>query len=308
VFRRQRWFYEPVLQDVHGGSVLVSVHDVQTTRLQDDVSLLQTNGSWEATVATSNVTYRAQFSDDAHVRHVLPYSSSPLIVHHEDGFETKISDERIRLNVFDAEDGVIIGGKNEGGGVLIYADRLVTEVPTDADVRLVATNGDTAVWVSGTSGNSVLAVATQAILVGNSADTSYVSGRLVKADVSQSVYLATPSGNRYVFPGEGQFYSWFSDFGSLQIVSASELAAMPLKGSVLYPVHTLVKTPSSPEVYTVGTDGTLHWVMDGLVLSALYGNTWNRQVHDLPASFIAAYRVGAPVRDTVGYYTIAIVK
>jgi hypothetical protein len=131
---------------------------------------------------------------------------------------------------------------------------------------------------------------------------------LVKSADNSSVYLATPAGERYIFPAEGQFYSCYENFDSLQTISARDLAAMQLTGSVLYPTRTLIKTPSSPKVYTVGADGQLYWVTDGSVLAVLYGQNWNRLVHDLSESFITSYRFGRSVLNSNDYYSIALTR
>ncbi|MBU1028908.1 hypothetical protein KKE28_01750 [Patescibacteria group bacterium] len=310
IFRRQRWFYDLTVADYReDGTLLVNAHDVQTKNL-DNTSLIHTSGSWEATVVTKSVASRAQSTINAIVRHQTPDTSSPLIVRYDDGFQDFISLERVRHNLFVADGDVIAAAKNENGGLLLYKDRQVTVILTGGrDVKSIVTRGGTTAWTyENVNGMLKLSVATPAILVGNAAGAKFVTGHLVKADGSQSVYLATPAGDRYVFPAEGQFYSWYDSFDSLETISANELAAMPLTGAVLYPVRTLVKTPSSPKVYTVGSDGQLHWVTDGLVLTTLYGQNWNRQVHDLPESFITAYRFGGAVSDSTGYYSVALIR
>ncbi|MFH1047046.1 MAG: hypothetical protein V1738_01985 [Patescibacteria group bacterium] len=308
LFERVRWFNEIRVEDLRGSSVLVNNHDVQSISLADTYLLHSFIGR-EVTVDTIRAMAKARFSDDAHVRHQTANTSSPLVVYHNDGTGGLISSDRIRLEMFDANDGTIAAAYNEDGGLMLYKNREVNRIPTyGKDVTSLATRGDTTAFVYGSVGAESLAVATPAVLVGNSVGAVRVAGRLVTAELGQAVYLATADGNRYVFPGEGQFYSWFNNFESLQVISANDLAAMPLVGTVLYPTRTLVKTPSSPRVYAVGADGQLHWVTDGLVLSMLYGDNWNRQVHDLPASFFTSYRLGGPVDNSIGYYSVAITE
>lgn len=297
------------VEDVRGADVLVNTHDLLTSQWED-VTVLKTNGNQVTPVTMERNMTKIRFTDDSYVWHETPNTSSPLLVVDETTDRRDfISIKRIRHEVFEADANTVAAAYHEDGGLMLYRNNKITRVPTAGhDVRALDTKNDTTVFVYGEPGSSVLAVATPLLLVGNSAGTEQVSGRLVKATGSQSVYLATADGARYVFPGEGQFYSWYSDFGSLQTLPAEELSAMPLKGSVLYPADQLVKTPSSPEVYVVGTDGELHWVTDGLVLDTLYGSDWRHQVADLPAAFFTAYRVGQPVSTTNNYYRMTATR
>jgi hypothetical protein len=309
IFRRQRWSYDLQLEDLRDdGTILINAHDTSTKNI-DDTSLMHTSGNWEATVTIKSTPVRARSISNAFVRHETPETSSPLIVRYDDGYQDFVSQERVRHNLFVADGDVIAAAKHENGGLLLYNNRQLTIIPTPRDVRSIITRGNTTAWIYEDSrGVSRLAVASRAILVGNSAGAKFVSGHLVKSADNSSVYLATPAGERYIFPAESQFYSWYENFDSLQTISARDLAAMQLTGSVLYPTRTLIKTPSSPKVYTVGADGQLYWVTDGSVLAVLYGQNWNRLVHDLSESFITSYRFGRSVLNSNDYYSIALTR
>jgi len=296
------------LEDVRGPEVLINTHDLLTSQWED-VTVLQSNGNSYESVTVERVMTKIRFSDDASVRHQTPNTSSPLIIRYDDGYQDMVSLSRVRHELFEADANTVAAAYHEDGGLLLHRNREVTRISTDGqDVRELATGNDTTAFVYGPSGSSVLAVATPLVLVGNSAGAEKVSGRLVKSVDNQSVYLATTSGDRYLFPAEAQFYNWYDGFGSLQTISADELSAMPLRGTVLHPAKHLVKTPSSPEVYVIGSNGELHWVTDGLALTQLYGSDWNSYVYDLPASFFTAYRVGVPVTSSTNFYTIAITE
>jgi hypothetical protein len=311
LFERVRWLNEIQVEDVRGTTVLVNSLDVNSMGL-NKYYLLHAGMSGEVAVANMRNMGRARFADQMHVRHELHETSSDastLVVVHDDGSGGSISKDRIRLNMFEASGDTIAAAYHENGGLMLYANREVTRIPTDShDVTVIRTSGNTTAFIYGEDGERILAVAAPTILVGNAVGTQRVSGRLVTLGFGQAVYLATSEGKRYVFPSEGQFYSWYRDFSSLQVLSAEEIAAMPLSGSVLYPSRTLLKTSSSPAVYAVGSDGRLHWVTDGLVLTMMYGNDWNRQVRDISASFITSYMMGLPVHNQSGYYSIAVTR
>jgi len=294
------------LEDVRDGMVLVNSYDMLTTRL-DDVQLLLSTGYTQSAVVSAVSMTKALFTDDAHVRHVVSENASPLIVRHDDGHETWITLERVAYEVFDADADTIVAAKLENGGVIIYNDRTPVIVPTDAAVRDVATKNDTVAWIEGQPGSSVLSVAVKKVLVGNVGGAKGVTGQLVKSDAKSAVYLVTADA-RYVFPSEKEFFSWYGDFTSVRTVPAERIAALPLKGIVLYPAGTLLKTPSSSMVYMVGDDGTLHWVTERLVLETLYGQYWKSSIRDIPAAFLASYRYGGNVANMNGYYSISAVR
>jgi len=310
VLRRERWANDIRLEDTYSGSVLVNSSDVRTKNI-DDVTLLQASGAQQSVIQVKTSMAKARFSDGgAYVRHVLPETSSPLLVRHGDGFETWISDTRIERDLFDAGDSTVAGAMHDHGGVVLYDTdtREVTEINRDIKARQIVTNGDTVVWLEGASGSSILMAARPSILVGNSAGAKTVAGRLVKSPVDSAVYLATPDGERFIFPTEGEFYSWYGNFDSLTELSVQEMSSLSLAGAVLYPVGALVKSPSSPKVYAVGGDGRLNWLADANIVSTYYGSSWNRLVRDMPESFLAAYRSGRNVASTGEYYMIAATK
>ncbi len=309
VLRRERWANDVRFEDVSGSSILVNSSDVRTKNI-DDVTLLKVTAAQQSIVQVKTAMAKVRFSDDAYVRHVLPETSSPLLVRHNDGFETWISDTRIERDLFDAGDNTIAGAMHDHGGVVLYNSntREVTETDRNLKARQIVTNGDTVVWLEGTSGNSILMAARPSILVGNSSGAKTVAGRLVKSSVDSAVYLATPDGERFIFPTEGEFYSWYDNFDSLTELSVEEMSSLSLAGAVLYPVGALVKSPSSPKVYAVGGDGRLNWLADADIVTTYYGSSWNRLVRDMPESFLAAYRSGRNVASTGEYYTIAATK
>ncbi|MFH2062692.1 MAG: hypothetical protein ABIJ46_00880 [bacterium] len=307
VLRRERWANDVRVEDLRDGFLLASSADLRTKN-KDDVTLVKTNGSWEDIVQVKTDLAKVRFTDDAYVRHVMPETSSPLIVSHDDGYETWISETRIERDVFDADADTVVGAMRDRGGVVLYHDREVTQVNRPAKARVIATRNDTAAWIEGTSGNSVLVVARPGILVGNSSGAKTVAGRLVKSSVAATVYLATPGGERFAFPTEGEFYSWYGDFSSLIELPVEDLSAMPLAGVVLYPVGTLIKSPTSPKVYAVSGTGRISWIADADIVALHYGPSWNRTVHDLSDAFLAAYQPGRAIANSSEYYTIAAAK
>jgi hypothetical protein len=126
------------------------------------------------------------------------------------------------------------------------------------------------------------------------ASFAYVAnGTLVKGASSSAVYFVT-AGKRYAFPSEKIFFSWYSDFSSVQQISDADLASLPLTANITYrPGLTLVKITTDPKVYAVSRYGVLHWVQTEDLAKAFYGSNWNRRVADIPDEFFTNYIVNS---------------
>jgi hypothetical protein len=126
---------------------------------------------------------------------------------------------------------------------------------------------------------------------------------LVKGSGSSVYYLK--DGNRYVFPYEQVFFSWFSDFSSVTTLTDAEIASYPLKRNITYkPGIWMVKIISDPKVYAVGAYSTLHWVTDETIARQLYGAQWNQHVRDVPDAFFENYVFGDPITHASQYNPI----
>ena len=127
------------------------------------------------------------------------------------------------------------------------------------------------------------------------------AGTLVKGSTA-AVYYYNSDGKRYVFPDAATYQSWYDDFHSVQTVSDSQLAAMPVGGLVTYrPGTKLVKITTDPKVYAVTKGGILRWLTSETVAAALYGNDWSREVVDVPDTFFVSYNIGAPINAAADY-------
>lgn len=114
-----------------------------------------------------------------------------------------------------------------------------------------------------------------------------------------TLYYHTSQGFRYVFPNQKIYNSWFSDFSNVETISDSEMQNIPLRGVVPYrPGIRLVKITSDPRTYAVAENAVLRWIKSEGVASALYGNSWNQNVDDLPDSFFTNYSTGAPIENS----------
>ncbi len=119
------------------------------------------------------------------------------------------------------------------------------------------------------------------------------AGDLIQCPDFSSVYYLAEDGNRYVFPNEGIYYSWYPDFSDVVTISCESLATFPLGERLPYQAGTrLLKIPSVPTVYAVESDGVLRPIPSEDVAEDLYGDDWADRVDDLPETFFGGYEIG----------------
>lgn len=121
---------------------------------------------------------------------------------------------------------------------------------------------------------------------------------LVKCPDFSAVYYLGDDGERYVFPNENIFFSWFPDFSEVKTVSCDDLASFPIGDRLVYqPGTSLVKIPSDPSVYAVESDGVLREIPDEDTAKALFGDDWAERVDDVSEAFWPSFTVGEPLED-----------
>lgn len=127
-------------------------------------------------------------------------------------------------------------------------------------------------------------------------------GDLIKTSSFSDVYVYGADGKRYVFANEKTYMSWYTGYGSVQTIRASELAAIPIGGAVTYrPGSRMVKLTTDPKTYAVDKGGVLRWVQTEAAATQLYGSNWNTKIDDLPDAFFATYKIGAPIASATDF-------
>lgn len=121
---------------------------------------------------------------------------------------------------------------------------------------------------------------------------------LVRCPDFSSVYYIADDGNRYVFPNEKIYFTWYSDFANVKTISCDDLAAFPIGDRLVYQAGTrLVKIPSDPSVYAVESNGVLREIPDEDTAKKLYGDDWSDRVDDVSEAFWSSFTVGQPLDD-----------
>ncbi|MBU0648560.1 serine protease, partial [Patescibacteria group bacterium] len=118
---------------------------------------------------------------------------------------------------------------------------------------------------------------------------------LIKSSDNSAVYCLKSDNRRYVFPTEDIYYSWYSDFSSVETVSPLELASYMIGGNIKWRSGYLVKIPSVDKVYLVTDGGMLRWVTSEEVANDLFENDWADYIYDLPEAFFIDYSVGQAI-------------
>jgi plastocyanin len=144
------------------------------------------------------------------------------------------------------------------------------------------------------------------------AQTAPQAGDLIKlqddgdldTQVDSALYYYGSDGQRYVFPNDRVYFTWYTDFSTVKIVSPETMASIPIGGNVTYrPGSRMIKITSDPKTYAVAKNGILRWVQTEAIATALYGSDWNTKIDDVSDAFFVNYRQGAAIESTDDLYT-----
>lgn len=123
------------------------------------------------------------------------------------------------------------------------------------------------------------------------AATSVAAGDLIKTNSSSAVYYVGADMKKNVFPDSTTYFSWYSDFSSVTVVSQDEFNALSWGGNVVMrPGTKLVKIQSDPRVYAVEPGGKMKHIPSEAVAISIYGANWAKRVVDISDTvFVSAY-------------------
>jgi len=131
----------------------------------------------------------------------------------------------------------------------------------------------------------------------NAADGTYGAGSLLALQgvKAAAVYYIGSDGNKYVFPDEKTYFTWYANFDDVVKVNVAELDKYPNGGAVTYrPGTKLVTTSDTARIYAVEPGGVLRWLPTEAVAKALYGDKWYQRVQNvIPGYFSSSYTNGS---------------
>lgn len=118
-------------------------------------------------------------------------------------------------------------------------------------------------------------------------------------DPCKAVYFFGVDAHRHAFPNEKVYFTWYSNFDDVVIVSDDFMASVMLGRNVTYrPGSRLVKFITVNTVYAVDTDGTLRPIASEDVAKSIWGAAWAKEVDDISDAFYSNYRFGASIEST----------
>lgn len=111
-----------------------------------------------------------------------------------------------------------------------------------------------------------------------------------------TVYFVDVHGVRHPFTHARIYFTWYTNFNQVQLVTPEALAALPLGSPVFFKAgRRLLKFVSDPKVYALGANGEIRWLTDEAVAQTIYGSAWSTLVEEFSASELALYTRGAPI-------------
>ncbi len=115
---------------------------------------------------------------------------------------------------------------------------------------------------------------------------------------SQSVYLMSGE-SLWLIPSPEVYFTWFDSWDDVVRVSQPTinvyLDSNDFKGDLKFAPGTRVKTASSPRVYVVGGDSSLHWITTQTVARDIYGADWNKGIIVVNDPYLWKYAKGVNV-------------
>ncbi|MHB8830797.1 MAG: Ig-like domain-containing protein [Patescibacteria group bacterium] len=144
----------------------------------------------------------------------------------------------------------------------------------------------------------------------NGLDIGLAAGSLIKipSDNDQNtyadsaVYYYANNGRRYVFPNEKVYFTWYTSFDNVRILSIEDMSKIPIGGNITYhPGVKPVKFQTDDKVYAVYRNGELRWLKTEAVARAIYGENWTTKVDDISEAFYVNYKFGQPIENAVDF-------
>ncbi len=127
----------------------------------------------------------------------------------------------------------------------------------------------------------------------HAATTTASPGDLIRGVTYSSVYYMGEDGFRYVFPNDKTYFTWYTDFSTVKMISDADLAMIQMGGNVTYrPGVKMIKINSDPKTYMVFQGGELRWVSSEADAVKLYGPNWNKNIDDVADAYFGNYTKG----------------
>ena len=112
----------------------------------------------------------------------------------------------------------------------------------------------------------------------------------------KSVYYVDEDDKRHPFLNETVYFSWYQDFDDVKIVSSKTMSDIALGETVLYqPGSVLVKFPTSPEIYAVGSKSDLRPYKTESLVKEDYGSNWKSKIVLVSEQQFSIFKIGSKI-------------
>lgn len=175
-----------------------------------------------------------------------------------------------------------------------------------------ATGASVTLTVTGTSTTTTTTTEEETTAEEDEAIDEAIAGSLIKlacdagADVNdpcKAVYYLGNDGKRHAFPNEKVYFTWYTNFSNIIIVTDDYMASIMLGRNVTYhPGTKMVKFVTVNTVYAVGEDGKLRGIESEDIAANIYGSTWNKQIDDISDAFFGNYSFGEVIDSTSDFH------
>ena len=197
-------------------------------------------------------------------------------------FVTERSANSIRAVCLDS-----LGNETKGKSKIIE----VSEAPSETTQEVSEVDVDVPAEVDATEWSSSTVILASPVLV----KTVCPGGEDVNHRC-RAVYFLDNNGYRHAFPNEKVYFTWYTDWTNIHLVSDSVMSSFPLGLNVTYhPGKKMVKFVTAHTVYAVAQYGTLRPIASEDVAVGLYGENWNQQIDDISDVFYGNYEMGEAV-------------
>ena len=121
-------------------------------------------------------------------------------------------------------------------------------------------------------------------------------------ETCKAVYYYGNDGKRHVFPNEGVFFTWYTNFDDVVEVSQDFMSSLTIGKNVTYrPGSVVMKFDSSAYVYAIEADHTLRHYLTLSLLQSDYGSAWTDYLAKVPDSLFGNYTIGSDIDSTNDY-------
>jgi len=125
------------------------------------------------------------------------------------------------------------------------------------------------------------------------------ANKLVRTQDSSAVYFLDTDGFRHVFASSTIFFSWYTDFTDVQVVSTDLIATYKIGSRVRMAPGSLIKIQSDAKVYAIDENGSKHHIDSEATAIRLFGEDWATKVVDIDPTQYTDYPDGEVIDASV---------